>query len=195
MTFPWGQNDYIGYGLTWWRTARFIGFDAATVQPSGARIFGQFLVWFGLFFGGFDGELSGIGAGLRVGGSACGEHNLPRCSIALVPDHEYVIAGAIEELGEHIARLSRTVGAKDSLVGSRPSTLAPVAAETSSKICLRLEFRAVMSRPRLSQVTEASAGLSLAGQLGGSGVGGVSGAGATGACALSGWAWAGCLRR
>jgi len=67
-----------------------------------------------IFVGGGGG---GVG-GLRDARTSAGaEHDLPGCSLALIPDHDYVIAGAIKELGEHIARLAGTVYAKDTLVG------------------------------------------------------------------------------
>src|SRR5580658_5479646 len=47
-----------------------------------------------------------------------------------------------------------------------PSTFAPVLSEISFRIWSRLELEAWMNRPWLSQTTDASAGLLLAGQLG-----------------------------
>ena len=69
-----------------------------------------------------------------------------------------------------------------------PSTLVPVAVETSFRICSRLEFEALMRRPWLSQVTVASSAFSLAGHLGISRAGGVMGGGVAGAAAPAGWA-------
>jgi hypothetical protein len=50
-----------------------------------------------------------------------------------------------------------------------PSTLTPVAVETSVKICAKLEFVAAIVRSRPFQLTEGGAALSLAGQFGSGG--------------------------
>jgi hypothetical protein len=55
--------------------------------------------------------------GSRLAGA---EQNLPRRSLALIADHEHVIAGALQELGEHIARLAGAVVSKNPLIGSQP---------------------------------------------------------------------------
>jgi hypothetical protein len=47
------------------------------------------------------------------------EYNLPRCSLALIPYHDYVVAGTFKKLREYIARLAGTVDPKDSLVGAQ----------------------------------------------------------------------------
>ena len=111
----------------WWGAWIWIVVIAAvTAQPSGAKIFCRLFVGVGFFFSGVGGGRSGIGgSGLRVGGVAAGEHDLPRSSFALIADHEYVVAGAIKELGDHIASLSRAVRAKDSLVCAQSLDLCP----------------------------------------------------------------------
>ena len=100
---------------------------AVEAKPPGAKIFRWYIIGVWIFFGvGVGWGWSGIGCSLRIAAAAAGgEHDLPRCSLALVPDHEYVVAGAIEELEEHIARPSGTVGAKDSLVGAQALDFCP----------------------------------------------------------------------
>jgi len=44
------------------------------------------------------------------------EQNLPRSSLALVPDHHYVVTGALQELGEHVARLTGPIDAEHPLI-------------------------------------------------------------------------------
>ena len=70
----------------------------------------------GIVFGGVG--LGGFG-GLGVAGLARSEDDLPRRPLTLIPNHQDVVAGALQQLGEHVAREARPVCAKDPLIGSQ----------------------------------------------------------------------------
>ena len=55
----------------------------------------------------------------RVAGLAGAEYDLPRRSLAEVPDHHHVVAGPLQELREHVARLARAVCAKNPFIGTQ----------------------------------------------------------------------------
>lgn len=58
----------------------------------------------------------GFGGLLRICGGASAEHDLARRSLALVADHEEVVAGAFQQLGQHVARGTGPERAENALV-------------------------------------------------------------------------------
>jgi hypothetical protein len=56
------------------------------------------------------------GGRLRISRLATAQHNLPGRSLALIANHNHVVAGALKKLGEHVARLAGAICAKNALV-------------------------------------------------------------------------------
>jgi hypothetical protein len=64
-----------------------------------------------------------LGDGRRIRGRADAEQYLARSSSALVADHDDVIPGTLQQLGQDIARSARAIGAEDSLIGAEAFNL------------------------------------------------------------------------
>jgi len=101
---------------------RRAGLEAGTVVWR--RLLRRRLLFGLLLFAAAIGNASRCG-GRRVRGLAGAQLNLSRDSSSFIAHHDDVISGALEQLGENVARLAGAVNAEDALIGAHSFNLCP----------------------------------------------------------------------
>ena len=80
-------------------------------------------------------DSNGSPGSAELPGRALAQNNLPRRSLALVTQHQHVVARSVQDLRDDVARGPGPYSPKTRSSGPSPSTFAPVVVATSSRIC------------------------------------------------------------
>jgi hypothetical protein len=104
---------HVGWEL---RAAHAVGIEWGAqgwLHGSGNRLCLRRLIHIGIVVGGWG----GVDSGECTAGRAGAEDELPWGSLAKIADHDHVVAGAIEQLGENVARRAGTIITVNARIG------------------------------------------------------------------------------